>query len=183
MNVTFENIFIREATAGDAKQLAAWWNDGAIMAHAGFPNGLGTTADKVREDLLSPASKNSVRHIIEVGGVAIGEMNYRTADAVTSLNVDRADGKTAEIGIKICDADYQNKGYGTKILRLFIRTLFEDYGFEKVVLDTNIKNLRAQKVYENKLGFRRVKVQDHVFQNQLGEWQTVIFYELTPGDF
>ena len=21
-------------------QLAAWWNDGAVMAHAGFPNGL-----------------------------------------------------------------------------------------------------------------------------------------------
>jgi hypothetical protein len=37
MNLVFENITIREATLQDAGQLACWWNDGAVMAHAGFP--------------------------------------------------------------------------------------------------------------------------------------------------
>lgn len=42
-------LTIRQAEAADARQLAAWWNDGAVMAHAGFPNGLGTTEEKVIE--------------------------------------------------------------------------------------------------------------------------------------
>lgn len=41
--IQYENLTIRQAEVADAKQLAAWWNDGAVMAHAGFPNGLGTT--------------------------------------------------------------------------------------------------------------------------------------------
>ena len=43
--IQYENLTIRQAEVDDAKQLAAWWNDGAVMAHAGFPNGLGTTED------------------------------------------------------------------------------------------------------------------------------------------
>ena len=38
----YENLTIRPAEIADAKQLACWWNDGAVMAHAGFPNGIGT---------------------------------------------------------------------------------------------------------------------------------------------
>ena len=45
--IQYENLTIRQAEAADAKQLAAWWNDGAVMAHAGFPNGVGTTEDEV----------------------------------------------------------------------------------------------------------------------------------------
>ena len=41
------NIVIRNATMDDAEQLCMWWNDGKIMAHAGFPNGLGTTKEEL----------------------------------------------------------------------------------------------------------------------------------------
>ena len=37
MKLQFENLTIRQAEAADAKQLTAWWNDGAVMARAGFP--------------------------------------------------------------------------------------------------------------------------------------------------
>ena len=47
VRIQHENLTIRQAEAADAKQLAAWWNDGAVMAHAGFPNGLGTTEEEV----------------------------------------------------------------------------------------------------------------------------------------
>ncbi|WP_279306871.1 hypothetical protein [Paenibacillus pseudetheri] len=33
------NLVIRNATANDVPLLYSWWNDGKIMAHAGFPNG------------------------------------------------------------------------------------------------------------------------------------------------
>ena len=64
----------------------------------------------------------------------------------------------AEIGIKICDFSYQNKGYGNELLHMLITYLFEDgdlnekYRVDKIILDTNLKNVRAQHVYE-KLGF------------------------------
>lgn len=38
------NICIRNATSDDAETLCIWWNDGSVMAHAGFPNGLYATS-------------------------------------------------------------------------------------------------------------------------------------------
>ncbi len=43
MRVEYNDISIRNAETKDCEQLAKWWNDGNVMAHAGFPLGLGTT--------------------------------------------------------------------------------------------------------------------------------------------
>ena len=107
--IQYENLSIRQAEAADAKQLAAWWNDGTVMAHAGFPNGLGTTEEEVIKGL------GNGRMVIEENDRLIGECNYRNA----------ADG-AAEIGIKICETDCQNRGVGRKILSMLIAWLFRD---------------------------------------------------------
>lgn len=160
----YGDICIRQATASDAKQLAAWWNDGAVMAHAGFPNGLGTTEGeviaKLRPGLL----------VIEEGGRLVGECNYRSAGE-----------GIAEIGIKICEADRQNRGMGKIILSLLIRWLF-DQGVSKIVLDTNLENKRAQHVYES-LGFRKVRTNMDSWTDQLGRLQSSVDYELTENAF
>ncbi len=36
MLLEYKNLKIRNAGESDAKQLAVWWNDGRVMAHAGF---------------------------------------------------------------------------------------------------------------------------------------------------
>ena len=82
------------------------------------------------------------------------------------------------IGIKICDASYQNRGLGKKILSVWIEKLFDELGAEKVVLDTNLKNTRAQHVYEE-LGFRKTSVAYDSGKDQLGELQSFVNYELT----
>ena len=51
MNIRYKSLTIRDATSADSGQLAAWWNSGRIMAHAGFPNGLKTTAEKIASDI------------------------------------------------------------------------------------------------------------------------------------
>ena len=84
--IQYENLTIRQAEVADAKQLAAWWNDGAVMAHAGFPNGLGTTEEEIIEGFGNGCM------VIEESDRLIGECNYRNI----------ADG-VAEIGIKICE--------------------------------------------------------------------------------
>lgn len=38
MNIKYKEITIRTAVEHDAYTLLKWWNDGNVMAHAGFPN-------------------------------------------------------------------------------------------------------------------------------------------------
>lgn len=170
MNINYKDITIRNAEKRDCAQLAAWWNDGKVMAHAGFPNGLGTNADEIERQIAGD-DDNSARHlIIEYKDVLIGEMSYYVHD-----------NSEYEIGIKICEAEYQNKGLGKISLSMLIEELF-DRGAQLIVLDTNLKNERAQHVYET-LGFTKVAVNIDSWKDQLGELQSSVDYELIPGSF
>lgn len=162
--IQYKNLTVRQAEAADAKQLTAWWNDGAVMAHAGFPNGLGTTEEEVIEAL-----ENGLM-VIEESNRLIGECNYcSTADGV------------AKIGIKICESDCQNRGVGKKVLSMLIGWLFQN-GCSKIVLDTNLTNTRAQHVYES-LGFRKVQTNIDSWKDRLGQLQSSVDYELLEKDF
>ena len=170
MRIEYGNLTIRNAGAQDAAQLAAWWNDGKVMAHAGFPNGLGITPEEIMQKLAGDDDNMHRRLILECGGRAIGEMNYRN-------QMDRS----AEIGIKICDFSMQEKGLGRQYLSMLIGALF-DMGYERICLDTNLKNIRAQHVYE-KLGFEKIRVRENSWQDQLGAWQSAVDYALTQKNF
>lgn len=111
------------------------------------------------------------RLIIEMDNISIGEMNYRNKG-----------GQIAEIGIKICDFSKQNKGVGKILLSMLISSLFNDLGYQKIILDTNLKNKRAQHVYEE-LGFTKLRVNENSWTNQIGELQSSIDYELYQKDF
>ena len=151
--LVYKNIVIRNATVADAVLLETWWNDGKVMAHAGFPNGTGQTAESIAEKIKSDADRVHRRMIIELAGVPIGETSYgNVSDGI------------AEIGIKICDFSQQNQGYG------------------KIILDTNLNNKRAQHVYEQ-LGFRKVRERENSWRNQLGELQSSVDYELEKPEF
>ena len=171
MELKHDKIFIRSAKPEDAEQLCNWWNDGSIMAHAGFPNGLGTTVSTVADQIRQESDETTRRHIIFHEDTAIGEMNYRNMG-----------NKICEIGIKICDTDSQNKGLGKVILSLFIDGLFSEKGYEKIILDTNLNNKRAQHVYEQ-LGFKKVRTNIDSWKDQLGNLQSSVDYELTKQQF
>jgi dihydrofolate reductase/RimJ/RimL family protein N-acetyltransferase len=162
-------VAIRFATPEDAKQLCIWWNDGQVMAHAGYPNGLNTTTEAIQEQINSE-DKNRRRLILEIEGKPVGEMSYRLFDS------------TAEIGIKICDITYQEKGYGTTALQLLIDYLFMVIKVSKIILDTNLKNTRAQHVYE-KIGFTKTAIHNEAWKDQLGQLQSFIDYELGKENY
>lgn len=170
MLLTHQKITIRNATVEDAPLLARWWNDGAVMTHAGFPKGLGTTAKKIATDLARDNDENRRRLILLWEDLPIGEMVYRNLGD-----------QTADIGIKICDKVYQERGIGRIALSMLIQELF-DSGYGKIVLDTNLNNARAQHVYE-KLGFQKLRVNADSWQNQLGIWESSVDYALTAETF
>lgn len=171
MQRSYKDISIRNARKEDAPQLCKWWNDGSVMAHAGFPNGIGTTAEKIESQIEEESDETARRHIISFNGIPIGEMGYRNLG-----------NKTCEIGIKICDTAYQNKGLGKIILSLFIDGLFNELGYEKILLDTNLNNKRAQHVYEQ-LGFQKLRTNIDVWEDQLGNLQSSVDYELIKEKF
>lgn len=171
MLIRYENLTIRDADVSDSDQLCAWWNDGKIMAHAGLPNGVGCTLEDIRKSFTCNIDETNHRHIIELDVNPIGEMNYRDKDGV------------AELGIKICDFSEQDKGYGTKLLALFIDALFLYHDYETIILDTNLKNERAQHVYEKKLGFRRVGIVKDAWRDQLGELNSTVNFEMSKADW
>lgn len=166
----YEKITIRNARPEDAPLLARWWNDGAVMAHAGFPKGLGTTAEKIAAGLADDTDETHRRMILLWDATPIGEMVYRNIGS-----------RTADIGIKICERSFQEKGIGRIALSLLVQYLF-DNGYTKIVLDTNLNNTRAQHVYE-KLGFQRLRVNPDSWQNQLGQWESSVDYALTADTF
>ncbi|MBR3106366.1 MAG: GNAT family N-acetyltransferase [Clostridia bacterium] len=164
------DLVIRNAESADCAQLAAWWNDGKVMAHAGFPNGLGTTPEEIRESIRTDSDETRRRLIIAYSDKPIGEMSYRNVGD-----------HTAEIGIKICEAPYQEKGLGRVLLSMLIGKLFS-MDYRKIILDTNLKNTRAQHVYEL-LGFQKLRVNIDAWQDQVGQMQSSVDYELTPDRF
>lgn len=170
MRVSAGDITLRDAGSRDAARLAAWWNDGRLMAHAGFPRGIGTTEKEVRSQIALDRDDTHRLLILEYRQQPIGEMNFRWVEA----------GK-AEIGIKICEENYQERGIGRRALSLLIASLFQ-MGCREIVLDTNLKNTRAQHVYET-LGFICQGVRENCWQDQLGVWQSAVDYSLTPDTF
>jgi len=66
------NLVIRAAVPGDAGILCEWWNDGAVMAHAGFPMGLNTTEEEIIGK-INADSEQSRHLILEIDGIPVGE--------------------------------------------------------------------------------------------------------------
>lgn len=170
MDINKDKIYIRNSVLTDCKQLAEWWNDGKVMAHAGFPNGIGISSDEIKRQILQESDKNGRTLIIEYDKIPIGEMNYRNIQY-----------NKAEIGIKICNHSYHEKGLGRIILSLFIKELFS-MGFKVIILDTNVNNKRAQHIYEL-LGFKKIRVNTNSWKDQLGNLQSSIDYELIEENF
>ena len=175
-------LCIKNAEQEDCRQLVSWWNDGAVMAHAGFPNGLGTNEEKVQKQIAADSDDTRRHLVIWYDGNRIGEMSYANlGDSLEETGEDTIENRTADIGIKICNSTFQEKGLGKIVLSMLIRELFSR-GYTKIVLDTNLKNKRAQHVYE-RLGFQKVNIRMDAWIDQVGEKQSVVDYELTKEHF
>lgn len=172
MEISKDNIRVRSATLEDAAILNRWWNDGSVMEHAGFPNGLGQSLEETQANVLRN-NPSSERLILEIDGERVGEASYKIED------------NAAYPGWKICEASYQNQGYGTKIILMLFDWLFSVKGptVEKIVWDTMIENERARHVYENKIKARKTEIIEKAFVDQLGRDRTAVVYELSKDEF
>ena len=77
--------------------------------------------------------------------------------------------------------DYQNKGYGTKALIMFLFYLFYFWNLRKVKLEVYLDNEKAIKVYK-KVGFKEAGI----FEKEyfcFGKYRDVLAMELFKEEF
>lgn len=178
MRIEKDNIVIRSANLDDAIQLNKWWNDGEVMEHAGFPEGLGQSLEETIDEIRDWEGKLSQLCMIEIDGKSVGELSYRIKG-----------GGAAYPGWKICDFDYQNKGYGPQIIKLLFEFIFSDeeinskVPIDRIVWDTMLENRRAQYIYEDKIGARKIQIKEDSWQDQLGNWRSSVDYEISKEEF
>lgn len=170
MHLYHDRGAIREATQDDAQTLADWWADGNVMAHAGFPLGIKSDINKLKNRLASQSTSDILWIIEDDANNPIGEMHY-------TIEVEKA-----TLGIKICDTSKHNKGLGTIILKRMISHIFTSYSVDYIWLDTMIENTRAQHVYES-LHFEKINILKDAWKDQLGNLRTAIEYKLTRDTF
>lgn len=178
MRIEKDNIIIRSATTNDAKLLNQWWNDGKVMDHAGFPKGLDQSLEDTIDSIKSLEGKLSQLCIIEIDNIPVGELSFRIKDD-----------NVAYPGWKICDFNFQNLGYGPKIIKMLFNFIFSDeeinsqFPIEKIVWDTMLENKRAQHIYESKIGAKRISILENSWKDQLGNWRSAVEYEITKEKF
>ena len=114
--------------------------DAAAPLRASFDDFLTT----FRDELRLPSPFRRVLGVEDSNGHHIGNVMY--------YNIDERRGE-AELGITIGDKRYWNQGYGTDIVRTFLRHLFTDMNMRRIYLNTLDWNVRAQRAFQ-KAGFR-----------------------------
>ncbi|MBU1019989.1 MAG: GNAT family N-acetyltransferase [Firmicutes bacterium] len=164
------NVVIRNALVSDTATLSKWWADGKVMAHAGFPNGLKTDELKLAHRIIlqnEQSLPNNQLMIIElINKYPIGEMNYQEQSK-----------DVYEIGIKICVLNEQGNGYGTTAINLLIAFLRDELKAKKIILDTNLTNIGAQRFYK-RLGFNQTSIKEDCWIDQMGNLQSAVFFEM-----
>ncbi len=56
-----DSLTIRSATEKDIDTLCAWWADGAIMEHVGFPKGITTDKEKLKAQIQHQTSEQKYK--------------------------------------------------------------------------------------------------------------------------
>lgn len=173
-------ISFRPVQVSDAEVLCKWYNNGELMKHVGFNNGLNTSEDKLSANIAKEVgdkdeNRSSRRFIVIENStdMPIGEVSFGDLDLKN---------KSCEIGIKICDLDKQGMGYGYDALNTFLDYLFKTYNLHRIELDTLLENVRAQHLYE-KVGFKRIGLKRDCWLDPQNCYRSAILMDILREEF
>ncbi|HEY7268971.1 MAG TPA: GNAT family protein [Dehalococcoidia bacterium] len=143
-----ELIVLRAKTMQDARQDYDWRCDAELATFdaarpfgGSFPEYMSIFGD----ELSYPSPYRRTLGVEDLGGRHIGNVMYYNVDYQR---------REAEIGVTIGVKDYWSRGYGTDLIRTFVRYLFQNTILDRIYLKTLDWNQRAQRCFE-KAGFSR----------------------------
>jgi RimJ/RimL family protein N-acetyltransferase len=145
-------IHFKPLAETDLKLLVTWLNKAHVKAW--WDERL--TPEQIIENYRNRLNdKVTLSFIIYFANRPIGFIQYYHAKQVG--NGWWPDAKEGTVGIDqyLGEEGYINKGYGTVIIKQFVRHLFTNALIKKIIVDVDPQNLRAIRCYE-KVGFKRV---------------------------
>lgn len=138
-----KRITVKETGPEDLDNIQTLWNNGAVMASVGFPEGLGICSMKLEAWFEGLSRNRSSRHysIYEADLGYCGETWY---------GIDAEHGLAA-LDIKLMP-EAQGRGIAAFALSHAISEAFSDHSVSRVYVEPDPDNTRAWKLY-GKLGF------------------------------
>lgn len=164
-------MMMRATTVEDAELLCQWYLQKDLMKHVGFPDGLDVGLENQQNKILNQKNDGKLLMLTLLDGTPIGECHY--------FNMQNT---SCEIGIKICDLNYQGQGYGKEGLQLLLAHLFGVMGIRTVFLDTIVENTRARNLYTS-VGFKETGINKDCWTDSTGMLRSTVLMTLTVDDF
>jgi RimJ/RimL family protein N-acetyltransferase len=144
--ITSKKIRLRKKILADATNNYAWQTDPELVQLDAAPL-LTTTFSQYLaaylEELLYTSSRRYTFAIETLDGKHIGNCSYYDINETNS---------EAQLGIKIGNHDYWDKGYGTETVATLLNYIFQETNLNRIYLKTLALNTRAQRCFQ-KCGF------------------------------
>lgn len=148
LKISGEKVVLRPTRREDLPFLQELWNDGAAMRFVGYPQGLGIDEQEVQEwfERINRQRGQDHEHwIIESKQCEpIGEAFYKAEREYYGYRAE----KMAAIDIKLAK-HFWGRGYASDTLRTLAHHLFEERGFETLIVSPNLNNQAALKLYKH----------------------------------
>ena len=167
-------VYLRPLEPGDAATVHRWYEDARIAELMGdLPISLAQRERRYTE--ASTQGEDDVYRFV----ICLLE-DDRPVGRTDLFDVDRVNG-TCTLGITIGDPGRWGQGLGTDALSALVDFAFGQLRMERVQLDTERENRRAQAAYR-KVGFREEAVLRHAWW-QNGAWQDEVRMALLRGEW
>lgn len=134
-----DGVILRRTAPGDLQDLLQLWNDGEVMKHVGFPDGIGYDLTRMQR-WLERLEASETRHHYVIVHPTIGFCGE------TYYSADMAHGR-AELDIKLAVAA-RSRGIATMALTQLISIVFEtERTIESVWVEPRDENAAAHRLY------------------------------------
>jgi len=169
-SIRTSRLVIRRAAPSerDITLLVALWNSPEVMRNVGFPQGLGTDAEKVGAQLTQEAAGTEYDCVLIVDRIDTGEVIGQC-----KLGFPDEDG-IAETDVKLMPAHWGNR-FGVEIKRALVDYLFTHTSCEQVQATPNVNNQASIKMQEA-VGGRRTGEGVHCFPESMKDYTTDVPY-------
>jgi RimJ/RimL family protein N-acetyltransferase len=158
---------IRTATPEDVELFYELWTNPQVMINVGFPRGVRTTREEIRDRLLKPVESVFEKMLVVVlraGDQAIGECKMHPSDQ---------DG-IAETDVKLLPKYWGNR-YGVEIKRGLLDYLFTHTDCNAVQATPNVNNAASIKMQEA-VGGERVGEEVYQFPESMRDFTTPVHH-------
>ena len=148
-------IIFRPLSKADIPNIIRWLRQDHVLDV--WDSAQNASDDQLRDKYVARLSDNTIEtYIIVIDDIDVGLIQTYVVENIDDFSVlrDQAMGCDLFIG----EPDYINKGYGTKLLRQFVKDyIFNHPNIEYACIDPEVANERAIAAYE-KVGFRPFRV-------------------------